>query len=104
MLSPDQSPVHRLVSTWWDTPPPATCTTGIRRFSLFLAATEEIVLNQSQGKIYDPLADNRFRWAAQWLDIGDRSIRVIDPSIQLAAQFIFAPPRLSSRQHLAAND
>ena len=102
MIPHAQSPIHRLVSRWWGTPAPALLTTNAKRLSLWLAAVDEMVVNQSTGTIYDPLADNRFLWAAQWLDVGSQCRRSIDPSVALAAEYIFDPPRPPSRQHLAA--
>lgn len=100
MLPPAASPIHRLVSFWWTLPAPVSTTVTPHRMRLFLAATEEILLNQDQGRVYDPLADNRFKWAAQWLDLGDRCITTIDPAIRMAAEFIFSPPAIThARQH-----
>ena len=102
MLPTDISPVHRLVSSWFTCLPPASTFTTNFRLALWQAATEEILLNRDAGKVYDPLADNRFKWAAQWLDLSDRCIKSIDPSVHLAAEYIFAPPPPLSRQHAAA--
>ena len=99
MLAPTASPVHLLVSSWFKQQRPPAITTDLR-VSLFIAATEEILLNKKEGRVYDPLSDNRFKWGAQWLDLGDRCIRAIDPAIQLAAEFTFNPPSLASRQFL----
>lgn len=104
MIPPAQSPIHRLVSRWWGTPAPPLLTTDAKRLSLWLAAVDEIVVHQSTGTIYDPLADNRFLWAAQWLDVGSQCRSSIDPAVTLAAEYIFAAPRSPSRQHLAAGD
>ena len=82
MLAQECSPIHLLVSSWWNS-----------------------LRNQTLGKVYDPLSDNRFKWAAQWLDLADRCIPVIDPSVAQSAAFIFneAAPQ-QSRQHAAANN
>jgi len=91
MLPPAESPVHSLVSTWFNQPPPLATTPF--RIKLFTAATEEILRSQAQGRVYDPLSDNRFRWAAQWLDLGDRCIERIDSDLAILAGFILNPPR-----------
>ncbi len=105
MLAQECSPIHLLVSSWWNSLLPRTHAITDMRVSLFNAATEEILRNQTLGKVYDPLSDNRFKWAAQWLDLADRCIPVIDPSVAQSAAFIFneAAPQ-QSRQHAAANN
>jgi len=102
MLPPTSSPIHILVSSWWNSRPPAVSAITDCRVSLFMAATGEILRHKELGRVYDPLADNRFKWAAQWLDLADRTIHAIDPAIALSAEFIFNPPPPLSRQHAAA--
>lgn len=101
MLPPTESPIHLLVSSWFACPHPPAVTTDLR-VELFTAATEEILRNKELGRVYDPLADNRFKWAAQWLDLGDRCISAIDDDLHALVAFIFNPPRQPARSFLPA--
>ena len=86
------SPVHRLVYGWWRTPKPALFAVQHLRERLYEAALKEIRLLSGSGKAYDPNCDYRFKWACQWLELGDTSRRAIDPDIAMMADFLFGGP------------
>ncbi len=103
MLQPIDSPVHPLVSTWWNsTRPPQPQEIVVARIFLFTAATREIEKNHQHGTVYDPLADHRFLWAAQWLDHAAGNRRHICPHVTAIAAVFFDPPLQATRQELAA--
>lgn len=102
MLHPSVSPIHRLVSAWWKSRPPSAFEINASRAALFEAATHEITANSNAGRAYDPLADNRFLWATQWLNHAEGSIRQIDPRIQQLAEVFLTPPLQPTQKELAA--
>ena len=58
-----------------------------------------------KGLSYNPLADNRFIWAIQWIDCADPSINrnSVDPDVEFTAHLLMDSPPLTHK-HLAAHD
>lgn len=103
MLSPANSPIHRLATLWWRARLPVTTEIPACRARLFEAATHEITANANAGHNYDPLADRRFLWATQYLALAEGEIKEIDPAIlATAAVFLDPNPVRQPRHHLAA--
>ena len=103
MLPPDQSPVHQLGTLWRALPPPKHHDIPACRARLFTAATHEITAHANAGKSYDPMTDQRFHWAAQWIDVGDGSRPSIDPNVESILTLILTPCP-AARKLAAAND
>jgi hypothetical protein len=77
-----------------------------RRAELFRTAADEIEHCSRQGLIYDPLADNRFQWAVQRLDVVNGTRVRIDLGVRDSAEFLlgFTDPHQDSAKHHAAGD
>jgi len=103
MLSPDKYPIHQLVTLWRNCRTPRLHEIPGCRARLFTAATHEITAHANAGKSYDPLTDHRFRWAGQWIEVGEGTRRAIDPNIEFTLHLLLdACP--SSQKLTAAND
>ena len=101
MLPPEKSPIHQLVSVWWDQcRPPFRHELLVARIFLYTAAAKEI--EARQDPTYDPTTDHRFRWAVQWLDHAAGSIPHICPHITACAAVFFDPAAKLTRKELAA--
>ncbi len=101
MLPPDQSPVHILVSGWWQSRQPFHHEIMASRAALWTAATHEITANANRGVAYDPLGDRRVQWASQWIDQAGKIRPHIDPDLHNLAAIFFNPAREPSRKDLA---
>lgn len=105
MLPPDQSPIHQLVSVWWDNcRPPFRHELAAARIFLWTAALREIEANAAISSGYDPICDNRFLWATQWLDLAEGHRTTICPRITACAAVFLAPPLNLSRRDKAAGE
>lgn len=103
MLPPDQSPIHQLVQIWRGSRLPTHAEIPASRARLFEAATHEIIRHANRGTHYDPMTDQRFLWATQWLQVADCSRNHIDPETTLLCNLLFDPAPFTSK-HLQAND
>ena len=94
MLSPEQSPVHRLVAPWWTGKEhPDKKTVPALRLALMQATIEELTLKSSRSMLCDPLSDARVLWGAEFLNrIGNRYYRT-NPDLHARAAWNLDPPR-----------
>ena len=104
MLAPENSPLHQLVSVWWNQcRPPFRHELLTARIFLYTAGAKEI--EARDDKTYDPTADHRFLWAVQWLDHAAGSIPRICPNVTAcAAVHLDTTTPFLSRKALAAGD
>lgn len=105
MLDSTVSPVHRLVSGWWQSKlTPSTYQAHALRESLLAAALAEIHLNKQHATAYDPFSDFRFKWAVQYIEVATRERNHIEDSIATLASLFFSPPPPPTIKHLQAHD
>ena len=105
-MDPD-SPITRLLRSWWGAAPPRHTHIALRA-NLYQAAADEIMYSAAQGLIYNPAKDARFQWASAWLDVaaGDISVAEVNRGTESAAAFLLGVVQcpVNTRQHAAAND
>lgn len=97
-------PVHRLLSDWWhqDAPKSSLKVRGYRE-DLYAACLDEIRIKGQHGISYDPGADMRVKWAAQWLEVAEGVRKRVDCGVEAAAEMLLDPlPRAFSGKELAA--
>ena len=101
MLTPEKSPLHQLISGWWNQcHPPFRHELLVARIFLYTAATREV--EARADPTYDPTTDHRFLWAIQWLDQAAGAIPRICPNTTACAAVFFDAPLLPTRKDLAA--
>jgi hypothetical protein len=103
MLPPDQSPLHLLLALWRKSRLPTPPELSACRIALFTAATREIDAQLAAGVSYDPLSDQRFLWAAQWLAVAAGLRPSIDPDVEFSASLLMNPTPLSFKSLAAAD-
>lgn len=74
------------------------------REALFTAALDEILAKHAIQEGYDPILDQRFKWAVQHLELIEGSRRHIDSEVALHARMKFEKINLLSFKELAAHD
>ncbi len=95
--------MHQLISNWWHkSRPPYRHELAASRIFLWTAAIREIEGNAAAGSFYDPLSDNRFLWANQWLDLAAGNRTSISKDLTAIAALYFDPPVEPCRKDLAA--
>jgi hypothetical protein len=97
------SPIQDLVTIWRDCKAPPFLQISEWRERLYAAAHAEIALCRQQRIPYDPMRDQRFQWASQWLNHHEDHRNPIDPETDLHCRLrIEECP--SSIKHIAAGD
>ena len=97
MLPPALSPVHILVSTWRKSRLARRDELSACRSALLTAAVREIAANNEQGILYDPVADQRFQWALQWIAVSAEERRAIDPDTEFLTSLLLQDCPLSGK-------
>lgn len=99
------SPIQQLVLAWWRAPSrPALLDAQPMREALFAAALQEIGAHLARSTAYDPLADHRFKWAVQHLELIEGTRRHIHPDTHFAAMMLLEATPSPTQKHLAAHD
>jgi hypothetical protein len=104
-LPPEKSPVYQLVSKWRKSALPKVSELSACRAAIFTAAVHQMNACSLDGIAYNPLTDNKFLWACQWIDCADPDMArtAIDPTVEFAAHLLMDEP-IQSHKHLAAAD
>ena len=105
MLSPELSPIHRIVSEWFHSermPTPFQVTSLLE--SLLAAALAEIQISRQHAINFDPFSDFRFKWAQQYLAVAANDRKEIDSDVTNLVSMFFFPPTPITHKHRAAND
>ena len=74
------------------------------RERLYEAALDEIRRLASQGKNYDPGADNRFKWACQWLEVAEGERPSVDCHLATIVEYLLTPARIPCGKERAAGE
>lgn len=103
MLSPESSPVHQLVASWWQAKDwPRFHEIPDLRVKLTETALAELRLKSALNVRWEPFLDARLLWAAEWLQKAERRSYQIDPDIHARASWHFDSPFAPSGKDLAA--
>lgn len=98
-----ESPVEDIVRLWNSCRPPLLHEINACRARLFEAATHQVSIRARHNISYNPMHDNRFLWANQWLDLAAGTIKRIDPAVEACCHMTLSPAPVTHK-HLAAAD
>lgn len=108
MLSPDRSPLHRLVLRYRSSDPSDMMVRRTRHHSfcraeIWTAAAVEHEELDAANVAYSPSDDFRVKWLLSWCDVLEGAQRRIDPRLTASMEFLcgFDRPTLSGKDRAA---